>query len=574
LGIERFFVFYDYTEVTKMNLNGAQIVLEALKIEEVDLVFGYPGGAVLPLYDALPHFPIRHILTRHEQGAVHAADGYARATGKVGVCFATSGPGATNLITGIANAYMDSIPLVIITGQVATNLVGTDSFQEVDVWGATVPLTKHNYLVKEISDLPKTMKEAFHIARTGRPGPVLIDIPINVLKAESKFVYPEEVDLPGYKPTYKGHPKQISALAKAIGASHSPVILAGGGVINSGASSVLKQIAETCSIPVAVTLQGIGSFPAKHRLFLGMTGMHGLPAANTAVTEADLLIALGARFSNRVTSEIERFAPKAKIIHVDIDPAEIGKNIEVDIPIVGDIKNILEELLPKIKQTDRAEWLEKIEFWKQSLKLTYDRGGSKIKPQQVIELLGKLAEENAIITTEVGQHQMWTAQFFPFSQPRSLISSGGLGAMGFGFPSAIGAQLAHPDRQVIAVCGDGSFQMNCQELATAFDHKLPLTILILNNGNLGMVRQLQEFYCDGRYSQITWPSAPNFVKLAEAFGAEGKRVETEAELETALTWALNSKALTLIDIIIDAEENVLPMVLNGKGIDEMIRRCD
>ncbi|HHV71007.1 MAG TPA: biosynthetic-type acetolactate synthase large subunit, partial [Clostridia bacterium] len=505
---------------------------------------------------------------------IHAADGYARSTGKVGVCFATSGPGATNLITGIANAYMDSVPLVVFTGQVATNLVGTDSFQEIDVWGTTVPLTKHNYLVKNIKDLPNTIKEAFHIARTGRPGPVLVDLPIDILNAEDEFVYPEEVDLPGYKPTYKGHPKQINALAKSIANSQRPVILAGGGVINSGASEQLKQLAELCHIPVAMTLQGLGSFPAQHDLCLGMAGMHGIPAANIAITECDLLIALGSRFANRVTANVEKFAPKAKVVHVDIDPAEIGKNVAVHIPIVGDIKNVLEELLPKLKPTKREKWLEKVNFWKRTMAISYRKQPGIIKPQQVIELLAGLVQEDAIITTEVGQHQMWTAQIFPFSKPRTLISSGGLGSMGFGFPAAIGAQLANPARQVIAICGDGSFQMNCQEMATAFDHKLPLTIIILNNKSLGMVRQLQEFYCEGRYSQISWPSTPDFVKLAEAFGAQGKRVETVDELEPALNWALNNNQLTLLDILVDQEENVLPMVLTGKGINEMIGGWD
>ncbi len=521
------------------------------------------------IYDALLDSPIKHILTRHEQGAAHAADGYARATGKVGVCLATSGPGATNLVTGIANAYMDSIPMVAITGQVATSLIGTDSFQEVDITGISAPITKHNYLVKDVHDLPRVMKEAFYIARTGRPGPVLVDIPTDVTAATLDFIYPDSVDLPGYRPTQKGHPMQIERVLQAIDAAKQPVICAGGGVINAGATPELREIAEKRQIPVVTTMMGIGSFPGDHPLHLGMLGLHGIPAANYAISGADLLLAIGVRFGDRVTRRISGFAPNAKIVHIDIDPAEIGKNIRVDTPVVGDIKNILTAINAGLKAGgETGPWVEQVQTWK-AVKPDNCAEAGKIKPKAVFDAINAATEGKAIICTEVGQHQMWAAQYIKCTEPRSFISSGGLGAMGYGLPAAVGAQFGRPDRVVFDIAGDGSIQMNIQELATAVENELPLKIVILNNGYLGMVRQLQEFYCQGRYSQVALKSVPDFVRLAEAYGAKGIRVTEPDEVRPAIDAALAHPGLVIIEIRIDMAENVLPIVLNGAALNEM-----
>lgn len=555
-----------------MELSGAQALIESLKKEGVDVIFGYPGGAVLPIYDVLYETKdIRHILTRHEQGAAHAADGYARATGKVGVCMATSGPGATNLVTGIANAHMDSVPIVAITGQVGTALLGRDSFQEADITGITMPITKHNYLVKSTEDLPRVVKEAFHLARTGRPSPVLIDIPKDIQIKKIHYNYPEKADIPSYKPTYAGHPKQINLAAKAINAASKPLIYAGGGVIISGASKELHELSEKCHIPVTTTLMGKGAFPETHELSLHMLGMHGTAYANYSMQECDLLIAIGARFDDRVTGRIEHFAPHAKVIHIDIDPAEIGKNVPVHIPIVGDIKNILKKILEKIHPGKKdTPWLKQIEEWKKKYPLTYKKGKG-LKPEYVVEQIYEVTKGNAIITTEVGQNQMWAAQYYRFTKPRTFITSGGLGTMGYGFPAAVGAQIGKPEATVIDIAGDGSIQMNIQELTTAVNNKLPIKICVLNNCYLGMVRQWQELLHGKRYSQTDLCNNPDLVKIAEAYGAKGIRVTKPEEVKKALEEALKIKDRpTLIDFAVVREENVLPFVPAGQPINEMI----
>jgi len=550
---------------------GARILVECLKAEHVDVVFGYPGGAVLPIYDVLYDADIRHILVRHEQAAAHAADGYARATGRPGVCIATSGPGATNLVTGLATAYMDSVPVIAFTGQVATNWIGRDSFQEADITGITMPITKHNYLVKSTEDLARVIKEAFHIATTGRPGPVLIDLPKDTSLGECEFVYPTSVDLPGYRPTYEGHPKQIKELAKAIAESSRPVLYVGGGVIWSGASEALKTLAELCEIPVTTTLTALGAFPTGHRLSLGMLGMHGTGYANLAVNECDLLIAVGARFDDRVIGDPATFAPKAKVAHVDIDPAEIGKNVRYDIPIVGDARTVLESLIPQLSPMKHPDWLAQISEWKKQWPLTYRRRQDGIAPQYVIEQISDLTDGEAIITTEVGQNQMWTAQFYKFKKPRSFISSAGLGTMGFGFPAAIGAQVGRPDRLVIDIAGDGSFQMNIQELATAVQYKLPVKVVILDNGYLGMVRQWQEMFHGRRYSATALEHNPDFVAVAEAYGAKGILVQTEEEVRPALERAFAEPGPVVVDVKVAREANVFPMVPPNSPISKMIR---
>lgn len=550
-------------------MTGADAVIKSLEKEGVELVFGYPGGAVLELYDSLLRSDITHILTRGEQAAAHAASGYSRATDKVGVCIATSGPGATNLVTGIATAYMDSIPIVAVTGQVSTTLIGKDVFQEVDITGATAPFTKHNYLVKDASELPRIIKEAFHIASTGRPGPVLIDIPKDVAAQEIELSYPEMIVLRGYKPNYEGHPKQISRAVDAINSSKKPVICAGGGVISSGATRELTELAEKNDIPVVNTLMGIGSISIEHPLALGMMGMHGTYCANKAVTESDLIIAMGARFSDRSIGNPQLFAANAEIIHIDIDPAEIGKNVKADIPIVGEIRDILNEILRDIDERKRDDWKEKTYKWKKEFPLRYNNSGN-IKPQYVIEELYKATYGRCIITTEVGQHQMWTALYYKFINPGSFITSGGLGTMGYGLPAAIGAQLGRPDKLVINIAGDGSFQMNLQELATAVENKLPIKIILFNNQSLGMVKQLQHFYCGKRYSQVNFKSCPDFIKIAEGFGAEGMRIEKKDEVKEALEQILNSRGVFVLEILVDNDENVYPMVLNGSPISEMI----
>jgi acetolactate synthase-1/2/3 large subunit len=550
-------------------MNGAQILIASLEQEGVEVIFGYPGGQVIPVYDALYDARIRNILVRHEQGAVHAAEGYARSTGKTGVCLATSGPGATNLVTGIADAYMDSTPLVAITGQVPTSLLGGDSFQEADITGITIPITKHNYLVKDVKDLPRVVKEAFYIASTGRPGPVLIDLPKDINLQTAKFEYPETLDLPGYKPNYIGNARQVKEAAEAMQKAERPVLYVGGGAVTSGACDELRRLAEKMAIPVTTTLMGMTAFPAGHPLYLGMLGMHGTAYANFAVCEADLLIAVGTRFDDRVTGKLERFAPEAAVIHIDIDPAEIGKNVPVRIPIVGDVKMVLEMLLDRVKGRANPKWLAKIDGWKRDYPLRYEASAG-LKPQRVIEELHRLTGGEAVICTEVGQHQMWTAQYYPFSRPRSLVTSGGLGTMGFGFPAAIGAQVGNPDRLVVDIAGDGSFQMNIQELGTAVANQIPVKVIILNNFYLGMVRQWQEFFFNRRYSGTVMEHNPDFVKIAEAYGATGFRITRVEDLTQTLQRALAAPGPVVVDCQVEREENVLPMVPAGGPIDEMI----
>lgn len=555
-----------------MRLNGAQMVIKALNKEGVDTIFGYPGGSVLSLYDQLYDSDIRHILSRHEQGATHAADGYARATGRPGVVFATSGPGATNLVTGIAAAYMDSVPLVIFTGQVAIPLIGTDAFQEADITGITYPITKHNYLVKDVRDLPRIIREAFHIASTGRCGPVLIDLPKDVQAAEAEFKYPEAVSIPGYSPTYAGHPGQIVRAAKMMAQATRPLIYSGGGIVAAGADQCLRQLAEKTNIPVTTTLMGLTGFPGNHRLSLGMLGMHGNYWANMAASDADLVIAVGARFDDRVTGNVSCFVEGKKIIHIDIDPAEIGKNVAVDIPIVGDALMVLSELVKKVEPVDTEPWLAQIAEWQRQGPLHYEQDmGGEIAPQYVIEQIYEQTNGNALITTEVGQHQMWTAQYYRFSRPRSLASSGGLGAMGYGFPAALGVQIGRPDELVFCIAGDGSFLMNAQELATAVAYNIPVKVAIINNGYLGMVRQLQELFCRGRYHSVELKQGPDFAKLAEAYGAVGLRVEKPADVAPALRRALETAGPVVIDFKVKSEENVFPMVPPSAQINDMIR---
>jgi acetolactate synthase-1/2/3 large subunit len=564
-----------------VKLTGSKILLECLLQEGVDTIFGYPGGTVINIYDDLMDSPVKHILTRHEQAAVHAADGYARATGKVGVAIATSGPGATNTITGIATAYMDSIPMVVITGQVPTPLIGNDAFQEADVIGLTRPITKHNYLVRDIKDLAVTMKKAFYIARTGRPGPVVVDLPKDVQIATAKFEYPETVELRGYKPTYSGNMRMVEKAAKMILSAKKPVLYVGGGASLTDAHGELLELAEMIQAPVTTTLMGMASFPTQHDLSLGMLGMHGTYYANMAVTNSDLLIALGARFDDRVTGKIATFAPHAKIIHVDIDPTSIKKNVRVDLPIVGDLRNVLKKLNNKIAEhKDEIEsmhsalkpWHDEISGWRKDQPMTYKSSKVEIKPQFVIEKLRELSNDDAIVTTEVGQHQMWAAQFFNFTQPRTFLSSGGLGTMGYGLPAALGAQAAFPKRQVIDISGDGSFQMNSQELATLVQYRLPVKIVILNNNFLGMVRQWQQLFFDKRYSQTCMELPIDFVKLAEAYGATGLRATKPDEVEDVVRQAFETPGPVIMEFKISREENVMPMVPAGAGINEMLLR--
>ena len=553
-----------------MATKGAQILVDTLVEEGVETIFGYPGGAVLPLFDVLYEGQIRFLLTRHEQGAAHAADGYARATGKVGVCIATSGPGATNLTTGIATANMDSIPMVAITGQVRTNLIGNDAFQEADTTGITRPITKHNYLVKDVRDLARIVKEAFHIARTGRPGPVVIDLPVDVTIADHDGEVDRKIRLPGYKPRTEGHPRQIKMAAKAINESERPVLYVGGGVITSGASAELSALAETALLPVTMTLMGLGAFPGDHPLALGMLGMHGTATANYAVMESDLLIAVGARFDDRVTGKLDLFAPHARIVHIDIDPTSISKNVRVHVPVVGDAAIILRELTQHVRHAPREAWHKQIADWKAKHPLVYDSSDGKIKPQAVVEEICRLAPDDAIIATEVGQNQMWTALWYTFRKPRTLLTSGGLGTMGFGFPAAIGAQVGCPDRLVVDIAGDGSIQMNIQELTTAVYNKLPVKIVVLNNGYLGMVRQWQELFYERRYSHTDLAGNPDFVKVAEAFGARGLRLTDPKDVKDALKETLDTDGPVLLDVHIAREENVFPMVPAGQAINRMI----
>jgi len=550
---------------------GARTLIEALQREGVDTIFGYPGGVVLPIYDELYDSSIRHILVRHEQAAAHAADGYARASGRVGVCLATSGPGACNLVTGIATAYMDSIPIVALTGQVPTGLLGNDAFQESDITGITMPVTKHNYLVKDAGDLDRTIQEAFYIARTGRPGPVLIDLPKDVTTGEVKGggAAPGEVCLRGYQPTYQGHVRQIDKALDLVVQAERPLIYAGGGVVLSGASAELLEFAETTAIPVTTTLMGLGAVPGDHPLSLGMLGMHGTQSANYAVTECDLLLAVGVRFDDRVTGRIGTFAPNAAVIHIDIDPAEIGKNKPVDVPIVGDVKAVLQALLRRMqKRGDTTNWVARTNAWKAQYPLTY-REDDHLRPQYVIRELSDILKGEAIITSEVGQNQMWTALYYCFKKPRTWIISGGLGTMGYGFPAAIGAHFARPDVPVVDVAGDGSFQMNIQELGTVAHYRIPVKVMILNNMYLGMVRQWQELFYDRRYSYTELPPV-DFVKIAHAYGVEGMRVDEKAGVREAIETALATDGPFVLDFRVEREENVFPMVPAGAAINEMI----
>jgi len=556
-----------------MKMTGAQILLKCLEREGVEVIFGYPGGTVLPIYDALfDSKNLKHILVRHEQGAAHAADGYARATGRTGVCLATSGPGATNLVTGIATAHMDSIPMVAITGQVVSPLIGRDSFQEADIFGITLPITKHSYLVKDLAELPRVIKEAFHIASTGRPGPVLVDIPKDLTMIQGTFKYPEKMSLPRYKLPSSGDARRIKEAASVISQSKRPVIYAGGGVITAGASAELTELAHRCQIPVTTTLMAMSCFNGEDSLSLGMLGMHGTRYANYAVSDCDCLIAVGARFDDRVTGKVDTFATKANIIHIDIDPAELGKNVQPHVPITGDVKVVLGELLQHMEPQEHPEWLAQIGEWKEKYPLRYESCGSegRIKPQFVVEQIYQMTSGKAVITTEVGQNQMWAAQYYRYTEPRTFISSGGLGTMGFGLPAAIGAQLGRPDKIVFDIAGDGSILMNSQELATAVHYQVPVKVAILNNQFLGMVRQWQEIFNDRRYSSTDLTSAPDFVKLAEAYGLVGIRATRPEEVRPALEKAINTPGPVIIDFWVEREENVFPMVPPGGAINAML----
>lgn len=558
-----------------MKKTGGQILLESLRLEGVDTIFGFPGGAVIDIYDALVGIPIRHILVRHEQAAVHAADGYARSSGKIGVCLVTSGPGATNTVTGIATAYMDSIPVVVFTGQVPTELIGNDAFQEADIIGITRPCTKHSYLVKDVKELAKTVKEAFYIAGTGRPGPVLVDLPKDVLADSTDFKYPENIEIKTYHPTYRGHRGQIKKAIKEILKAKRPLIYAGGGVLSSDASHELTAFARALSIPVTTTLMGLGCFPGVDELSLGMLGMHGTYRANMAVTNCDTLIAVGARFDDRVTGKIDAFAPHAKTIHIDIDPTSISKNIRVDIPIVGDARDVLNKLNKLIKDEKadwrglHGEWLDQIAEWKSTYPLAYKQEDI-IKPQYVVEKIYEITKGDVIISTEVGQNQMWTAQYYQFTQPRTFLTSGGLGTMGYGLPAAIGAQIAFPNKTVIDIAGDGSIQMNIQELATVAQYNLPVKIAILNNNFLGMVRQWQELFYNKVYSSTMLQVSPDFIKLAEAYGAVGLRATKPEEVIPTIEKALSIPRAVIMEFVVEQEEDVYPMVPAGAPLSEML----
>lgn len=556
-----------------MRLSGARILWESLIREGVEVVFGFPGGAVIHIYHALPEYPIRHVLVRHEQAAAHAADGYARSTGKVGVCMATSGPGATNLVTGIATAYMDSSPVVAITGQVPTNLIGKDAFQETDITGITLPITKHNFLVTDVRELASTIKEAFYIARTGRPGPVLVDIPKDVQAAETEYIYPEKLNMPGYLPKYEGNMAEIEKAAKLINEAKRPIILAGQGITFAGAHQELRTLVEKAHIPVVTTLLGITTIPETHPLCLGMGGMHGEAYTNQAIQEADLVIALGMRFDDRLTGAPQSFAPQARIIHVDIDPAEINKNISVNLPIVGDVKHVLMALLPLVEPAAHPDWLKRIEEWRAEsyARDILNRETELLLPQYIIRKIWEATRGEAIMVTDVGQNQMWEAQYFLHHRPRGLISSGGLGTMGFSLPAAVGTQVGNPGELVWVVAGDGGFQMNMQELATVVQEKLPLKIAILNNGYLGMVRQWQELFFDKRYS-ATPILSPDFAALARVYGIPGFTVEEKEEVVPVIESAMKTEGPVLIDFHIEQEEKVYPMVAPGGSLAQMIRR--
>ena len=562
-----------------MELTGAEIVVQSLKDEGVEYVFGYPGGAVLHIYDALfKQQDVKHILVRHEQGATHAADGYARATGRPGVVLVTSGPGATNAVTGIATAYMDSIPMVILTGQVPTALIGNDAFQEVDNVGITRPCVKHNFLVKDVKDLAETIKKAFYIAATGRPGPVLVDIPKDVTANKTEYVYPETVSIRSYNPVIKGHPGQIKKAVDLMLSAKRPMIYTGGGVILGNAAGVLTELTRLLGYPITNTLMGLGAYPATDRQFLGMLGMHGTYEANMAMHHCDVLIAIGARFDDRVTGNVKKFCPTAEIVHVDIDPSSISKNVKVHVPIVGSVDMVLNDMIRLIKDGKRkpdpdalAAWWKQVEEWRAMDCLKYDRNAEIIKPQYVLEQLYKITGGNAFVTSDVGQHQMWAAQYYKFDKPRRWINSGGLGTMGFGLPAAMGVQLAYPDDIVACVTGEGSIQMCIQELSTCLQYSLPIKIVNLNNRYLGMVRQWQEFFYQGRYAMSYMDSLPDFVKLSEAYGHVGMRIDKPGDVEGALKEAVALKdRLVFMDFITDQTENVYPMIPAGAGLNEMI----
>lgn len=561
-----------------MSKTGAEILVDSLKKHGVNLIFGYPGGVLLSIYDKLFESDILHVLPRHEQGGVHAADGYARATGKVGVCFGTSGPGATNLVTGIANAYLDSIPLVVFTGQVPTNLIGGDAFQEADIVGITRPIVKHSYLVKDVNEMASVIAEAFYLAKTGRPGPVLVDLPKDVISAKAKGNADVEIRLAGYNPTHEGHPMQIKKMLKLLENAKAPVILIGGGVKLSDASEELLKFVEATNVPVVSSFMGIGAFPNPHKNWVGWAGMHGNYASNMALTEADYIIAIGNRFSDRTTGRLDAFAPKAKKAQIDIDPTSIDKNVKVDIPIVGDCKAVLKQVLGYLKdfnwekcRKDREDWLKKIEYWNNERPFSYKYSDKVLKPQFVVEKIYEVTKGDAIITTEVGQNQMWAGQFYKFKHPRQFITSGGLGTMGFGFPAAIGAKLGNPDKEVFDIAGDGSFLMNMQELCTAVQYRVGVKVAILNNKFLGMIRQWQHLFYNKRYSNSCLECQPDFVKLAEAYNCVGFSTDKPSDVEGILKESLKIKNKpVLMDFRVDREENVYPMVPAGAALNEMI----
>jgi acetolactate synthase I/II/III large subunit len=557
-------------------MRAVDALMECLKAEGVEVVFGLPGGANLPTYDAFYDAGIKHILVRHEAGGGHAAEGYAKATGKVGVALGTSGPGATNLVTAICDAMMDSVPVVFITGQVRTELIGTDGFQEADILGITLPIVKHSFMIQHPLEIPRTIHEAFHLARTGRPGPVLVDIPQDLSRADIPYEPVGDVHLPGYQPTVEGNQKQIRLAAKALANARRPVIYAGGGVVNANASAELRELCTSDRLPVTCTLMGLGAFPAPHEQWLGMLGMHGTRAANYAMDEADLIFAVGARFDDRITGKLSEFAPRAKFIHLDVDPAEISKNVPAHIPIVGDAKNVLARLTTEYRALapDRArleDWWTRIDGWRTQYPLGYeDTEDAEIRPQRAIRAVFEATGGEAIITSDVGQHQMWTAQYYDFPEPRRWINSGGLGTMGFGLPAAMGAAVGCPDKQVVCIAGDGSVQMNAQELATCAQNQIPIKVVIVNNGYLGMVRQWQELFWDKRYSQVDMGSFPDFVKLAEAYGAHGVRLTDKTTLVDDLKAALALEGPVVVDVRVTAEENVYPMIPAGQAARDMV----
>lgn len=560
-------------EKQQLPYDGSAVLIDALHQQGVEVIFGYPGGAVLPIYDALYKNPIRHVLTRHEQGAIHAAEGYARVSGKVGVVIGTSGPGATNLVTGITDAMMDSIPLVVFTGQVSSTVIGTDAFQEADIIGITQPITKHNYQVQSVEDMPRIIKEAFHIASTGRPGPVVVDVPKNV--ANEVFETPEsldvEVNLPGYQPTTEPNFKQIEKAVHLLSEAKKPLLLGGAGILHAGGADLFVEFAEKYDIPVVTTLLGLGTIPGNHPQFLGMAGMHGYYTANMAINDCDLLVNIGARFDDRLTGDLAKFAPNAKVVHIDIDPAELGKNIPTEVPIVADAKKALEALLSKqLTMQDTSRWNEKLKQMSEDYPLWYETDDEFILPQEALEAVHDITEGEAIVTTDVGQHQMWTAQYYGLNNPDSWVTSGGLGTMGFGFPAAIGAQIAKPDRTVVSIVGDAGFQMTAQELSLLQEFRYPVKVIILNNGALGMVRQWQEEFYDERYSESLIQVQPDFVKLGEAYNIPAYRVDTHEEMREVFEKTLTNDEPVLIDVRVKQMENVYPMVAPGAGLNEMI----